>query len=254
MRFANALKTLGVQKGDRVCIYMPMVPEQVIAMLACARIGAVHTVVFGGFGVTALNTRINDAEAKVWSSPPTSACAGARRSPSSILVEEAIINAPRSNVVVLRRKTPRRTPPRDGGRLLRYHGGLRDRNCEPEEMDAEDPLFILYTSGSTGTPKGVVHTTGGYMVGTYYTTKHVFDIQENDVYWCTADPGWITGHSYIIYGPLMYRCDRLHLRIDCPTTLTQASGGRSSRRWESHLLYRPDRDSHVHEDGRAVAE
>jgi len=200
-RFANALKKIGVKKGDCVCIYMPLVPEQLIAMLACARIGAVHNVVFGGFGSAALNMRIQDAEAKVVITADISIRRG-KAIQLKAIVDEAIINAPTvEHVVVLRRRDP----------LLDLHEreldfydmmkGMSDE-CPPEIMDAEDPFFILYTSGSTGKPKGIVHTCGGYMVGTYYTSKYVFDIKDNDIYWCTADPGWITGHSYIIYGPL----------------------------------------------------
>jgi acetyl-CoA synthetase len=200
-RFANGLKKIGVKKGDCVCIYMPLVPEQVIAMLACARIGAVHNVVFGGFGASALNMRIQDAEAKVVITADISIRRG-KAIQLKAIVDEAIINAPTvEHVVVLRR----RDPPVDlHERELDFYEimqGLAD-TCPPEVMDAEDPFFILYTSGSTGKPKGIVHTCGGYMVGTYYTSKYVFDIKDNDIYWCTADPGWITGHSYIVYGPL----------------------------------------------------
>jgi len=202
MRFANALKKIGVKKGDRVCIYMPLVPEQVIAMLACARIGATHSVVFGGFAAAALNLRIQDAEAKV----VITADVAVRRGKAiqlKAIVDEALINAPTvEHVIVLRRKEP--CVDLHPTRELDFYAvmeGVPDE-CPPEVMDAEDPLYILYTSGSTGKPKGVVHTCGGYMVGTYYTSKYVFDIKDNDIFWCTADPGWVTGHSYIIYWPL----------------------------------------------------
>ncbi|HZD42940.1 MAG TPA: acetate--CoA ligase, partial [Methanomicrobiales archaeon] len=202
MRFANALKDLGVKKGDRVCIYMPLVPEQVVSMLACARIGAIHSVVFGGFGSTALNQRINDAETKVVITADVAMRRG-KTIPLKTLVEEAVVNAPTvEKIVVLRRRLPEVELEPDLEVDFKEIMERAGPKCAPEVMDSEDPLFILYTSGSTGTPKGVVHTCGGYMVGTYYTTKNIFDLKENDIYWCTADPGWITGHSYIIYGPL----------------------------------------------------
>ena len=203
MRFANGLKKLGVKKGDCVCIYMPMVPEQIISMLACARIGAVHSVVFGGFGAAALNSRITGASAKVVITADVTFRRG-KSIPLKHVIEEAIINAPSvEHVIVLRRELHQ---PVEIHREMEvdFYDLIKDvsPDCEAEVMDSEDPLFILYTSGSTGTPKGIVHTCGGYMVGAYYTTKNVFDIKDNDVYWCTADPGWITGHSYVVYGPL----------------------------------------------------
>jgi len=200
-RFANALRKIGVKKGDCVCIYMPLVPEQVIAMLACARIGAVHNVVFGGFGAAALNMRIQDAEAKVVITADISIRRG-KAIQLKAIVDEAVINAPTvEHVIVLRRREPQLDLHERELDFYEMMEGLPD-TCPPETMEAEDPFFILYTSGSTGKPKGIVHTCGGYMVGTYYTSKYIFDIKDNDIYWCTADPGWITGHSYIIYGPL----------------------------------------------------
>jgi acetyl-CoA synthetase len=203
--FANVLKGLGVKKGDRVALYLPMVPELVVAMLACARIGAVHSVVFGGFSSESLRDRINDAQATLL----VTADGGYRRGqvvPLKQMADEALRDTPSiENVVVVQRQAGGPIPVDiQEGRDHWYHRLMQHAAvpCEPEPMDAEDMLYILYTSGTTGKPKGIVHTTGGYLVGTYATTKWVFDLKEDDVYWCTADIGWVTGHSYVVYGPL----------------------------------------------------
>ena len=203
--FANVLKSLGVGRGDRVALYLPLIPELAIAMLACARIGAVHSVVFGGFSAESLRDRINDAEACLL----VTADGGHRRGqivPLKKMADEALIGTPsiRHVVVVERQAHPKLPVELQEGRDLWYHDLMRKAplTCEPEAMDAEDMLYILYTSGTTGKPKGVVHTTGGYLVGTYATTKWVFDLKDDDVFWCTADIGWVTGHSYVVYGPL----------------------------------------------------
>ncbi len=203
--FANVLKSLGVKKGDRVALYLPLVPELAIAMLACARIGAVHSVVFGGFSAESLRDRINDAQAVAL----VTADAGYRRGnlvPLKQMADEALAGTPsiRHVVVVQRKPGAEDTAIMTAGRDQWYHRLMEqaDTHCEPEAMEAEDMLYILYTSGTTGKPKGIVHTTAGYLVGTYATTKWVFDLKEDDVYWCTADIGWVTGHSYVVYGPL----------------------------------------------------
>lgn len=203
-RFANVLKKLGVSKGDRVAIYMPLVPELAIAMLACARIGATHTVIFGGFSAEAIRDRVNDCGCKAI----ITADGGYRRGTELRLkdtVDEALSggSCPSiENVIVLRRTGSRITftPGRDHWwhELEQTVGS----ECPPEHLDSEHPLFILYTSGTTGKPKGILHTTGGYLTQVAYTTKYVFDLKEEDIYWCTADIGWITGHSYVVYGPL----------------------------------------------------
>jgi len=201
-RFANGLKTLGLKKGDRVTIYLPMVPEAAVAMLACARLGIAHSVIFGGFSSQAIVDRVEDAECNVI----ITADGGYRRGQVVALkknVDEAVAKSPRvEKVIVLQHagNPVEMVAGRDVWWKELVAGQSTD--CPAEPMDAEDLLFILYTSGSTGKPKGIIHTTGGYIVGTYLTSKYVFDLHEEDVYWCTADVGWITGHSYVIYGPL----------------------------------------------------
>ncbi len=202
-KFANVLKASGIQKGDRVCIYMPMVPHLAVALLACSRIGAIHSVVFAGFSAQSLADRINDSSCKLVLTTD-----GAFRGHKEIdikgIVDEAISKTESVEKVIVLKRT---------GKFVNMVGGRDfwwddevarvDANCPPESMDAEDPLYILYTSGSTGKPKGVVHTTAGYMVSTYYTFLNVFQYENDDIYWCTADIGWVTGHSYIVYGPLL---------------------------------------------------
>ncbi|HTM24259.1 MAG TPA: acetate--CoA ligase [Vicinamibacterales bacterium] len=203
--FANVLLSLGVKRGDRVALYMPLVPELAISMLACARIGAVHSVVFGGFSAESLRDRINDARAVLL----VTADGGYRRGqivPLKQMADEALHDTPSIRHVVVVQRQPGAPIPVHlvEGRDHWYHRLMQDAAayCEPAAMDAEDMLYILYTSGTTGKPKGIVHTTGGYLTGVYATTKWVFDLREEDVYWCTADIGWVTGHSYVVYGPL----------------------------------------------------
>ena len=201
-KFANGLKSLGVEKGDRVCLYMPMIPELAIAMLGCARIGAPHSIVFGGFSSEALKDRINDAGAKIVICSDEGWRRG-KKIPLKANTDEAIKGCPtiEKNIVVKRIGD---AVAWDESKDVWWHDLVRDQSsvCEATPVESTDLLFILYTSGSTGKPKGVQHSTGGYMVGTYYTTKIVFDLKEEDTYWCTADIGWVTGHSYIVYGPL----------------------------------------------------
>ena len=202
-KFSNVLKGLGAQKGDRVCIYMQMIPQLAIAMLACARIGAVHSIVFGAFSPDSLRDRINDSSCKILITQDTGVRGIKLNIPMKANADEAVNQTPSiTNVIVVRRT----------GELINMVNGRdvwwqdemkkADIDCAPVEMDAEDPLFILYTSGSTGKPKGILHTTGGYLVYANYTFEQIFDHKKEDIYWCTADIGWITGHSYIIYGPL----------------------------------------------------
>ena len=203
---ANSLKGLGVEKGDRVCIYMQMIPELTIALLACARIGAVHSVVFGAFSPDSLESRINDSECKVLVTQDTGVRGTKNDIPMKANADKAVKNTPSIEkiLVVKRTGSPIEMEP---SRDVWWHEAIAsaESNCEPEIMNAEDPLFILYTSGSTGKPKGVMHTTGGYMVYTSTTYHYIFDYKPGEIYWCTADIGWITGHSYIVYGPMANR-------------------------------------------------
>jgi acetyl-CoA synthetase len=202
-RFSNVLKQKAVKKGDRVCIYMPMVPELAIAVLACARIGAIHSVVFAGFSANSLRERINDSECKLLITSD-GLFRGEKQINLKEIADEAIEECPSINSVIVLKRTGMKAKmqdPRDSW----WHEEIKSISdtCEPESMDSEDPLFILYTSGSTGKPKGVVHTVAGYMVYAYYTFLNVFQYDNDDIFWCTADVGWITGHSYMIYGPLL---------------------------------------------------
>ncbi|PZD77021.1 acetate--CoA ligase [Mesonia sp. K7] len=203
-RFSYVLHEKGIGKGDRVCLYMPMIPELVVAMLACARIGAVHSIVFAGFSSKALENRINDAQCKLLITA-NSFYRGSKLISLKEICDVALENTPTIENVIVYRRTIEITPMQEGRDTFWFDELSKAyKECDPAVMNAEDPLFILYTSGSTGKPKGVVHTCGGYMVGTTYSFENVFQVDENDVYWCTADIGWITGHSYIVYGPLAF--------------------------------------------------
>ncbi len=204
-RMANIIKSMGVIKGDRVTIYMGRIPEIVFAMLACAKIGAIHSVVFGGFSVDSLQGRIDDSQSKL-----VITCDGSYQNGKIVelknMVDEAVKRCPSvENMIVVKRTG--QPVNMEAGRDHWYHDlcalPIANGKCPTEVMDAEDPLFILYTSGSTGKPKAIMHTHGGYMVGTYSTLKYVFDVRDDDRWWCTADPGWITGHSYLVYGPMI---------------------------------------------------
>ena len=209
-KFANGLKSIGVKKGDRVCIYMQMIPQLAVAMLACARIGAVHSIVFGAFSSDALKNRINDSSCKVLITQDTGVRGNKLNIPMKSNADKAVMNCPSIEKVIVVKRTGFEINI-DRNKDIWWNDLIQGQSsdCTPEHMDSEDPLFILYTSGSTGKPKGVLHTTGGYMVYASYTHEKVFNFNKNDMYWCTADIGWITGHSYIIYGPLS----------NCATTL-----------------------------------
>jgi len=203
-KFANVLKSHGVKKGDRVCMYLQMIPQLPIAMLACARIGAVHSIVFGAFSADSLKDRINDSECKILITQDTALRGKKNDIPMKTNADKALRSTPSIEKVIVVKRTGVEVP-MNSDKDVWWHDEMEGTSdeCPPEEMDAEDPLFILYTSGSTGKPKGVLHTTGGYMVYTSLTHKYVFDYHDGDIYWCTADIGWITGHSYIVYGPLL---------------------------------------------------
>jgi len=205
-QFANALKSMGVEKGDRVCLYMQMIPELAVAVLACARIGAVHSVVFGAFSSDSLRDRINDSECKILVTQDTGVRGTKQTIPMKVNADNAVTATPSIDQVVVVRRTGEPVD-MNANRDTWWHEAVSgvEANCEPEVMDSEDPLFILYTSGSTGKPKGVLHTTGGYLTYASFTHEMVFDYKPGDIYWCTADLGWITGHSYIVYGPLANR-------------------------------------------------
>ncbi len=202
-KFANVLKANGVKKGDRVSLYMQMIPELAFAMLACARIGAIHSIVFGAFSPDALADRINDSDCKLLVTQDTGLRGQKNNVPMKTNADKSAAKSPTLETIIVVQRTGVEVPMTEG-RDLWWHAEMEkvEDYCEPEQMDSEDPLFILYTSGSTGKPKGVQHNVGGYMVYTAMTHKYIFDYQEGDVYWCTADIGWVTGHSYIVYGPL----------------------------------------------------
>src|SRR5699024_3646165 len=200
--FANVLKQNGIKKGDRVCIYMPMIPELTIAMLACARIGAIHAIVFAGFSVTALSKRINNAGCKMLITANGN-YRGKKYVDLKAICDKTLEQTPSIETVIVKEHGDGQFDMKEGrDKFWRDEVKKADKDCPAEEMDAEDPLLILHITGSIGTPKGMVHTTAGYMVGTTYTFQNVFQPEPDDVYWCTADIGWITGHSYIVYGPL----------------------------------------------------
>ena len=201
-RAANGLKKLGIKKGDRVTIYLTMIPELAILMLACVRIGAVHSIIFGGFSADSISGRVNDCESE-YIITADEGVRGGKTIPLKYTTDEALLSCPNVKKCIVVKRTGNYIN-WDSNRDVWYHDLIKDvsSNCEPEEMSAEDPLFILYTSGSTGKPKGVLHTTGGYMVYASMTHQYIFNYKPKDIYWCTADIGWVTGHSYIIYGPL----------------------------------------------------
>ncbi len=237
-RFANVLKSLGVQKGDRVTLYMGRIPELMIGMLACARIGAIHSVVYGGFSVESLHERLEDSQSKVLIVADGSYQRGKVVQLKKI-ADEALQRAATVESVLVVKRTGEPVN-MEAGRDMWYHElmnlPIANNTCNIEVMDAEDPLFILYTSGTTGKPKAILHTHGGYMVGTYSTLKYVFDVHEDDRYWCAADPGWITGHSYIVYGPLLNGATSF-MYEGAPTPLSKSLVADDREVWNKYFIY-----------------
>ena len=253
-RFANVLKARGVQKGDRVTIYLPMIPEAAYAMLACARIGAVHSVVFGGFSPDSLAGRITDCDSRLVITADEGLRAG-RPVPLKANTDEALKKAPGVTDVIVVKRTGGKVKMKDGrDRWYHEEAAKVSSDCPAEAMGAEDPLFILYTSGSTGKPKGVLHTSGGYLLYAAATHQYVFDYHEGDVYWCTADVGWVTGHSYIVYGPLANGATTVMFegRAQLSHHLPLLGGDRQAQ--GQYLLYRPHRDPGADARGRRAGE
>jgi acetyl-CoA synthetase len=252
-RFANVLKAQGVKKGDRVTIYLPMIPEAAYAMLACARIGAVHSVVFGGFSPDSIAGRIEDCTSTVVITADEG-LRGGRKIPLKANIDAACDKAGGVTSVIVVKRTGAAVNMKRAATSITTSRESVSADCPCEEMNAEDPLFILYTSGSTGKPKGVLHTTGGYLVYTSMTHQYVFDYHDGDIYWCTADVGWVTGHSYIVYGPLAERRDHADVRGRAELSDQFAVLGSDRQAQGQHLLHRADRDPRADAGGRRPGE